>query len=129
MGVFSFRDSLHCINNILKRIKSEGFHMNSLIEKGTRCLLIHPKCSKHTYYNFVDVYKLLGAKYLETPLGLLTVAALLPQQWEFKLIDENVEPLCDHHLEWADMVFIGSTSKKLSSCCWWPRPNITTRII
>jgi radical SAM superfamily enzyme YgiQ (UPF0313 family) len=83
--------------------------MNSLIEKGTRCLLIHPKCSEHTYYNFVDVYKLLGAKYLETPLGLLTVAALLPQQWEFKLLDENVEPLFDHHLEWADMVFIGST--------------------
>jgi hypothetical protein len=35
------------------------------------------------------------------------VAALLPQQWKFRLIDENVEPLLDEHMQWADLVCIG----------------------
>ena len=38
---------------------------------------------------------------------MLTVAALLPQHWEFKLVDENVESLLDEHLRWADLVCIG----------------------
>ncbi|MCP4986779.1 MAG: B12-binding domain-containing radical SAM protein, partial [Colwellia sp.] len=37
----------------------------------------------------------------------MTVAALLPQQWEFKLVDANVEPLLDEHFEWADIVCTG----------------------
>ena len=50
---------------------------------------------------------MVGAKYPVAPLGLMTVAALLPQYWIFKLIDENVEPLLDDHLEWADIVCTG----------------------
>ena len=51
--------------------------------------------------------KILGAKYPNPPLGLMTVAALLPQQWEFILVDENVEPLLDEHLKWADITGTG----------------------
>ncbi|MBT8378147.1 MAG: B12-binding domain-containing radical SAM protein [Ignavibacteria bacterium] len=81
--------------------------MINLLGKRTRCLLIHPKFSPYSFWNFVDVSKIVGAKYLAAPLGLMTVAALLPQEWEIKLIDTNVEPLLDEHFEWADLVFTG----------------------
>ncbi len=78
-----------------------------MLQKRTRCLLIHPKFSPYSFWNFVEVSKIVGAKYLAAPLGLMTVAALLPQEWEIKLIDTNVEPLLDEHFDWADLVFTG----------------------
>lgn len=81
--------------------------MLNLIQKRTRCLLIHPKFSPYSFWNFVDVCKIVGAKYQAAPLGLMTVAALLPETWEIKIIDSNVEPLLDSHFEWADIVLTG----------------------
>lgn len=81
--------------------------MLNLIQKRTRCLLIHPKFSPYSFWNFVDVCKIVGAKYQAAPLGLMTVAALLPETWEIKIIDTNVEPLLDSHFEWADIVLTG----------------------
>jgi radical SAM superfamily enzyme YgiQ (UPF0313 family) len=81
--------------------------MENLLEESTRCLLVQPGFSGHSFFNFSNVARLVGAKYTAAPLGLMTVAALLPQHWEFKLIDENVEPLTDAHLEWADIVMTG----------------------
>lgn len=57
--------------------------------------------------NYVDVCKIAGAKYPIPPLGLMTVAALLPQKWNFKLIDLNTAPLPDKYFEWADIVCTG----------------------
>jgi len=65
------------------------------------------KFSKFSSLNYVDVCKLIGAKYPTPPLGLMTVAALLPQHWKFKLIDLNVEQLKDEYFEWADIVCTG----------------------
>jgi radical SAM superfamily enzyme YgiQ (UPF0313 family) len=81
--------------------------MINLLEKRTKCLLIHPKFSPYSFWNFVDVCKIVGAKYQAAPLGLMTVAALLPDEWELKLIDANVEPLLEDYFEWADVVFTG----------------------
>ena len=53
--------------------------MIKLIQKRTRCLLIHPKFSPYSFWNFVEVSKIVGAKYQAAPLGLMTVAALLPK--------------------------------------------------
>ncbi|MBU0520052.1 B12-binding domain-containing radical SAM protein [bacterium] len=81
--------------------------MKNLLESGTNCLLIQSEFSNFSFWNYVEICKIAGAKYPASPLGLLTVAALLPQQWKFKIVDINVEPLQEEHFEWADMVCIG----------------------
>ena len=81
--------------------------MKNLLEKGTKCLIAQTEFSSFSFWNYVDVCNIAGAKYPAAPLNLLTVAALLPQQWEFKLVDANVEPLVSEHFEWADIVCIG----------------------
>lgn len=73
-----------------------------------KALLVWPKFDSFSFWNFEKVCSLAGVKYMTPPLGLLTVAALLPQAWELKLVDENVKPLADADLEWADIVFVGS---------------------
>jgi radical SAM superfamily enzyme YgiQ (UPF0313 family) len=73
----------------------------------TKCLIVQTEFSAFSFWNYQDICKMVGAKYPATPLGLLTLAALLPQHWIFKLIDENVEPLLDEHLKWADIVCTG----------------------
>jgi radical SAM superfamily enzyme YgiQ (UPF0313 family) len=81
--------------------------MKSYFEKSFNCLIIQSKFSSYSFWNYQEVCDIVGAKYPAAPLGLLTVAALMPQHWTFKLIDENVEPLLDEHLEWADIVCTG----------------------
>ncbi len=71
-------------------------------------LLIYPGY-ENTFWNVNKVLKLLGKRAAYPPLGLLTVAAMLPNHWEKKLIDMNCgESLKDEHIEWADYVLIGS---------------------
>lgn len=81
--------------------------MNDLYSRINNCLIVQTKFSEHSFWNYQDVCKITGAKYPAAPLGLLTLAALLPQHWNFKLIDENVEPLSEEYLEWADIVCTG----------------------
>ena len=81
--------------------------MKALLDKRAKCLIVQPPFSAFSFWNYVDVCKIVGAKYPAAPLGLMTVAALLPQHWEIKLVDANVEPLLDKHFEWADIVCTG----------------------
>jgi len=69
-----------------------------------KCLLVCPRVPDFSFLNYKDVCELLGAKYPATPLGLLTVAGLLPQDWEFRLLDLNVEEMDDSLFDWADLV-------------------------
>jgi radical SAM superfamily enzyme YgiQ (UPF0313 family) len=73
----------------------------------TRALLVQPRFSANSFWNYTVVCELTGAKYPAAPLGLLTVAALLPQTWEMRLVDENVRELTDADIAWADIVLTG----------------------
>jgi radical SAM superfamily enzyme YgiQ (UPF0313 family) len=73
-----------------------------------KALLVWPKFDSFSFWNFERVCALAGVKYMTPPLGLLTVAALLPSEWQLKLVDENVEPLSDDDFAWADVVLVGS---------------------
>jgi len=81
--------------------------LKDLFSGSTKCLLVQTKFSAFSFWNYQDVCDIVGAKYPAAPLGLLTVAALFPQHWIFRLIDENVEPLLDEHFLWADIVCTG----------------------
>ena len=72
-----------------------------------RVLLVYPQ-SPDTFWSFKHALKFISKKALHPPLGLLTVAAMLPKSWKIMLVDENVEPLKDKHLDWADCVFISA---------------------
>ena len=71
-------------------------------------LLISPRFSLHSFWNYQETCEVVGARYVAAPLGLITVAALLPQDWTSRLVDCNVEDLSDRDLEWADLVMVGS---------------------
>jgi len=82
--------------------------MKDLLAAGTRALLVQPEFSKRSFWNYSETCRLTGARYPAAPLGLMTVAALLPQAWDIQLVDENVRPLAAGELEWADVVLVGS---------------------
>ena len=71
------------------------------------CLLIQPKFAESNYWNFVEAARAVGAKATAPPLGLLTVAAILPQHWTYKLVDLNVRELTEQEWEQADLVCTG----------------------
>ncbi|TWU08315.1 DUF4070 domain-containing protein [Stieleria varia] len=72
-----------------------------------RCLLIQPRFEQTNYWNFVESARAIGAKATAPPLGLMTVAALLPNSWEFRLADLNVGPLSDDDWNWAQIICTG----------------------
>lgn len=73
----------------------------------TRCLLIYPEFLIASFWNFRAACAIKGAKYPSPPLGLMTVAAMLPPDWELRLVDRNVENLHDDAIDWADLVLVG----------------------
>ncbi len=72
-----------------------------------KVLLVYPLCPV-TYLSFQYAAPLTGTKAALPPLGLLTVAAMLPRDWERRLVDLNVRALGDDALDWADVVFISA---------------------
>ena len=79
-----------------------------------KALLIYPEFPD-TFWSFRHALKFINRKASSPPLGLLTVAAMLPETWEKRLIDMNVESLHDDHLSWADLVFVSAMSAQKES--------------
>ncbi|HHF43024.1 MAG TPA: B12-binding domain-containing radical SAM protein, partial [Candidatus Aminicenantes bacterium] len=70
-------------------------------------LLVYPEYPA-TFWSFKYALQFVSKKAAYPPLGLLTMAALLPPHWKKRLIDLNVRPLTDRDLAWADYVFISA---------------------
>lgn len=70
-----------------------------------RVLLLYPLFPK-SFWSFDKALELIGRKVSLPPLGLITVAAILPKEWEFRLVDRNVEFETDADWNWADIVII-----------------------
>lgn len=79
-----------------------------------KVLLVNPE-TPCTFWSFRNALKFVSKKSSEPPLGLLTVAAMLPKSWKIKLIDMNVTTLKDNHIKWADYVFLTGLSVQKES--------------
>lgn len=72
-----------------------------------KILMVYPECPD-TFWSLKHIIKILGKKSSLPPLGLMTVSSLLPEDFEKKLVDLNVETLKDEDILWADFVFISA---------------------
>ncbi|MEZ5277908.1 MAG: B12-binding domain-containing radical SAM protein [Opitutaceae bacterium] len=72
-----------------------------------RVLLLYPEFPD-TFWSFKHVLKFIRKRAALPPLGLLTIAPMLPENWEKRLIDVNVTPMTDKDLAWADIVLISA---------------------
>jgi radical SAM superfamily enzyme YgiQ (UPF0313 family) len=70
-------------------------------------LLIHPRFSANSFWNYRATCEVVGRRYSASPLGLITLAALLPSEWNIRLVDCNIDTLDEAQLEWADLVLTG----------------------
>ncbi|MFN9858766.1 MAG: B12-binding domain-containing radical SAM protein, partial [Pseudanabaena sp.] len=70
-------------------------------------LLVYPLFPK-TFWSYEKILELVNRKVLLPPLGLITVAAILPQEWNFKLVDRNIRSITEEEWQWADMVILSA---------------------
>jgi radical SAM superfamily enzyme YgiQ (UPF0313 family) len=70
-------------------------------------LLIYPHIPD-TFWGFKHALRVIRKRASSPPLGLLTVAGMLPEDWELRLIDLNVTDLTDEDLGWADCALISA---------------------
>jgi len=77
------------------------------VEFEMKILLVSPQ-TPDTFWSFKHALRFVSKKSSIPPLGLLTIAAMLPGDWQLRLVDLNVERLRDDDLRWADYVMIGA---------------------
>jgi radical SAM superfamily enzyme YgiQ (UPF0313 family) len=70
-------------------------------------LLLYPLFPK-SFWSFEKMLDLIDRKVMLPPLGLVTVAAILPQEWNFKLVDRNVRDVTEEEWDWADIVIMSA---------------------
>ena len=70
-------------------------------------LLVNPS-APYSVWTFRETLELMGKKAFVAPLGIITVAALLPEEWKLRLVDNRFQPITDDLWDWADMIMISS---------------------
>ncbi|MGD2099074.1 MAG: B12-binding domain-containing radical SAM protein [Desulfobacterales bacterium] len=79
-----------------------------------KTLLLYPSFPD-TFWSFKHALKFIQKRSAFPPLGLLTVAAMLPASWPKRLIDLNVNPLTENDMAWADCVFVSAMAVQRES--------------
>jgi len=77
-------------------------------------LLVYPEFPD-TFWSFKHALTFIRKPASQPPLGLLTVAGMLPRDWALRLVDLNVRPLSDADLAWADCAFISAMAVQCAS--------------
>ena len=72
-----------------------------------KILLVYPT-TPETFWSFKHVLRFVSKRASIPPLGLLTIAAFLPTEWQVRLVDQNVNQLTDDDLRWADYVMLSA---------------------
>ncbi len=84
------------------------------METELNILLVYPQYPD-TFWSFKHALRFILKKAAFPPLGLLTVASMLPKEWNKKLVDMNVNSLTDKDIKWADYVFISAMAIQSTS--------------
>src|SRR3989339_600374 len=79
-----------------------------------KALLVYPKCPP-SFWEYEGALPFVGKEAAFPPLGLPTIASMLPKEWEIELVDINIEPLTEEHIKWADVVFVSAMLIQLQS--------------
>lgn len=79
-----------------------------------KVLLVYPEYPD-TFWSFKHALKFVSKKAAYPPLGLITVASMLPPDWETRLIDLNIEKLLMEDILWADYIFLSAMSTQMRS--------------
>ena len=78
-------------------------------------VLLVSAATPDAFWSHKHVLSFISKKACFPPLGLLTVAAVLPKHWDLKLVDLNVRSLTDAELAWADYVFVSAMLAQVGS--------------
>ncbi len=79
-----------------------------------KILLVYPRYPD-TFWSFKHALKFISKAASFPPLGLLTIAAMLPKEWQLKLVNMSVTSLTDADIRWADYVFVSAMVTQRSS--------------
>lgn len=72
-----------------------------------KALLLYPKFPQ-SFWSYDRFMEIAGLKATIPPLGIITVAALLPQNWEIRFYDRNVNPETEADWEWCELVILSA---------------------
>ena len=89
---------------------------DATVASSCKVLMIFPRFNPKSFWSYEGVIDILGARYPASPLGMITLAALLPAEWSVRLINRNTEDFTPEDLDWADMVMTGGMMAQQADC-------------